>query len=525
MIFSNFLYAACIEDSRFAQGNQISMFGSCVDVSPPLIKHNCPDGEQLRQGSSDTCIAGTSKSSFDSYLVYDVCSAGMVRLQGSSICSSLRLVVSLSDSSIDENTTIVWNTHGSILIPHTGDGSTVSGFVLSGDESDSFDISSDGEIRIKSGVHLDYQDKEYHLIVSVTDGDGDIISVDIIVTVTAKDEKSPFFSLLSPQEDQNIVYNHITLALETINTTTLTAINDTLAREHNRSITIKGKQNNQIYYIYNLPLIAGENDINITATNELNETVTEQFTLTSDANGTAPIGMRATSYSGVERLDANITIGTLLDVEEYLLDSDGDGVIDQILQHIPIEPNDENQTEDNETNIDLNQTIVDQNQTLIYPTVSEGNFTVRYTVEGRYKPRVTIRTEDNLLYSSDYFAMALDVKADADQKDPKGAEPMDVAKEFVTAIVGDDRERMERLTGSNKYILALLYGNEHSIPLLKDIYNSIDEWGEKELNMDGKASIHFLFDVNSTTYAGGFELKLINTQLYTGRKWIITFIY
>ncbi len=43
--------------------------------------------------------------------------------------------------------------------------------------------------------------------------------------------------------------------------------------------------------------------------------------------------------------------------------------------------------------------------------------------------------------------------------------------------------------------------------------------------MDGMASIHFFFDVNGTTYAGGFELKLINSQLYRGREWIVTFIY
>ena len=105
--------------------------------------------------------------------------------------------------------------------------------------------------------------------------------------------------------------------------------------------------------------------------------------------------MRATAYSGVGSLDVNISIGTLLNVKEYLLDDNSDGVIDQ------------NQTENN--------------QTIIYPTVSEGNFTVSYTAEGRYKPRVTIRTEDNLLYNSGYYAMALDVKGDENQTDPRGA--------------------------------------------------------------------------------------------------------
>ncbi len=158
----------------------------------------------------------------------------------------------------------------------------------------------------------------------------------------------------------------MTLEINATDTAELYAINETLAHEQNRTLRIKGYDNNQSFYIYNIPLIAGTNEIN------------------------------------------------------------------------------------------------DQSN-------SDGNFTVTLSSEGRYRPRVTIETTDGLLYSSGAYALSLDVKADANQKDPKGAEPMDVAKEFVNAIIGDDREMVERLTGGNPYIAALLYGNEKSIPLLKDI--------------------------------------------------------
>ena len=81
------------------------------------------------------------------------------------------------------------------------------------------------------------------------------------------------------------------------------------------------------------------------------------------------------------------------------------------------------------------------------------------------------------------------------------------------------------MTGSNPNIIRLLYGNEHALPLLKEIYSSIESWEEKKWSMDGRTSISYTFEVNGTVYGGGMELKLIDAQIKTGREWIIDFIY
>ena len=121
--------------------------------------------------------------------------------------------------------------------------------------------------------------------------------------------------------------------------------------------------------------------------------------------------------------------------------------------------------------------------------------------------------------------MSLDVKATADQKDPKGAEPIDVAKEFCSAVLVEDREAVERLTGNNANILHLLYGNEHALPLLKKIYNSIQSWENKQWSVDGRRSIIYTFEINGTVHGGGMEMRLIDAQINTGREWIVEFIY
>ena len=300
-------------------------------------------------------------------------------------------------------------------------------------------------------------------------------------------EQRPSFSVLSPEDNATLLYSYITLEVNTSRTAHLNAINQRLVHEQNRTIKINGVDNNGTYYLYNLPLLQGSNEINITATSEDNVSLSTLITLTSEANGTAPIGMRAGSYEGIGSLQTIVEVGTLLNVSEYLFDSNGDGIIDE--------------------------------------TSTDGNFSVNYTQEGRYKPRVTIRTTEGLLYSSGDFALSLDVKSTADQKDPIGAEPINVAKAFVKAVLEDDRESVESLTGNNAKILQMLYGNAYALPLLKTIYTSINTWQVKAWNVDGRASVSYTFDINGTTHGGGMELKVVDRQIYSGRYWIVTFIY
>ena len=162
--------------------------------------------------------------------------------------------------------------------------------------------------------------------------------------------------------------------------------------------------------------------------------------------------MRASKYEGIKHLDTNIEVGVGLKVVEYLFDKEADGKID-----------------------------IEQ---------KDGNFTLHLTKEGRYKPRVTVKTEKGLLYSSDYYALSLDVKANANQKDPKGAEPLDVAKAFVKAIENDDRQTVDRLVGHSKNSLNFIYGNKDALKRAKSFIKTIDNnsW-EQTYNSNGSIEV------------------------------------
>jgi hypothetical protein len=261
-----------------------------------------------------------------------------------------------------------------------------------------------------------------------------------------------------------------------------------LATDHNTTITLKGVDNNGTFYLYNLPLTQGENEISITATSQNNRYSSQTITLNADANLTIPIAMRADAYEGVGSLNTKVEVGTLLDVQKYLFDVDGDGIIDET------------------------------------HTASDNNFTVNLTQEGRYKPRVTIKTTNNLLYSSSNFALSLDVKANDTQYDPKGAEPIDEAKSYVQAIIDNDRESIERLFGNNKRLINYIYANPKVQPFLAKTYRNITSW-EQTYHNSGYASVKIMIDVNGTQYGGGFEMVTINPQIKTGREWIIQFFY
>jgi len=118
----------------------------------------------------------------------------------------------------------------------------------------------------------------------------------------------------------------------------------------------------------------------------------------------------------------------------------------------------------------------------------------------------------------------LDVKANADQKDPKGAEPVDVAKAYVKAIIDNDRETVEQLLGYNKRMIGYIYDNPKSQQFLAETYQKIKSW-EQAYHNSGDASIKILFETEGQVYGGGFEMTVINQQINTGRIWMIRFIY
>ena len=255
-------------------------------------------------------------------------------------------------------------------------------------------------------------------------------------------ENAPAISMPADPSRYTIPYNRITLEVNATYTTTLTAINQTLAEEHNRTIQVKGVDSHGTFYLCNIPLIKGANTIRLQAANKSGGVVDKNITINADANQSLPLAMRATVYAGVQSLDTTVEIGTGLNATEYLLDIESDGKIDTI-----------------------------QNDT---------NFTLHLTDEGRYRPRVTVRTAEGLLYSSGDYALSLDILASADQKDPKGAEPVDVAKEFVEAIRSGDRARVEEMVGYSKSLISFIYDNELSLKRAKRVISEIDSASWKQ---------------------------------------------
>ena len=332
---------------------------------------------------------------------------------------------------------------------------------------------------------------EYILTYTATDSSGNSASMSRTVQVEQR-FLPPSISISEELEStlaQSVVpYDRITLEISATSTVKLTALNQTLAEEQNRSIELKGVDNHGMFYLYNIPLVKGTNTIRLQATNEADEMIEQNITINAEVNSSVPIGMYALKYEGVQSLETSVLVRTALDAKEYLFDSEGNGMIDV--------------------------------------TQTDGNFTVSYRKEGRYKPRVTVRTTDGLLYSSsNNFSISLDVKASATQKDPKGAEAIDVAKAFVQAIIDEDREKVESLIGHNDKLEKVLYTKPEVRVFLKSIYSHITQWSQTYHQL-GDATISITYEDNGTTHHGGFELMLHHSHgLYTGRKWTVRMLY
>ena len=299
---------------------------------------------------------------------------------------------------------------------------------------------SDGNVSVEISGTVDTSvEGSYTVTYTATDSSGNSATATRTVTIEKRIEPPSIVisdELNSTLSENTIPYNRMTLEIPTTSTQTLTAINQTLSQEQNRTIRVKGIDNNGTFYLYNIPLIKGTNKIELHAINEIDEEVIQSITINADANQTVPIGMRATKYEGIQSLQTEVEVGTALDIQEYLFDSNGDGIIDE--------------------------------------SSAEGNFTVNFTEEGRYKPRVTIRTQNDLLYSSGSYALSLDVRVDENQTDPVGAEPIDVAKEFVEALIADDREKVEHLVGYTQDLLDFIYGDNNALERAKGLLLTID---------------------------------------------------
>ncbi len=258
-------------------------------------------------------------------------------------------------------------------------------------------------------------------------------------------------TLLSAPAQTSVPYRGITLKAEAQGATSVTATNLTLQEEHNRTVSVEGavQEDGKTFYLYRVALVPGENRIAISAeNNRTGAQAREEIVIPADANLSLPLQLRASAYRGVESLTTTIIASTLLDAKTMLFDTDGDGIIDQAL---PPEAHTENNV-----------------------TYYTAELNATYTEEGRYRPRVTVETQEGPLFSSGAFALSLDVVSDANQKDPKGAEPIDIAKAFVKALIEDDRDSVERLTGYSANLLAFIYEDKASLERAKRLAKEID---------------------------------------------------
>ncbi len=175
--------------------------------------------------------------------------------------------------------------------------------------------------------------------------------------------------VLSPKDGQNVEYSFVTIEIASnsdifnIKAKNLSLLN---------SFEKEGIKNGDKFYIFNVPLTKDENKIKLTLTKNSGVTESKELILSSEEKGLPPIGLNSDRKEGFEKLDTIIKVGTSLNSSEYLLDKEGNGIIDE--------------------------------------KKSDGSFDVSYTKEGRFAPIVTIRTSDGILYTTQKNAITIDLK-------------------------------------------------------------------------------------------------------------------
>lgn len=160
-------------------------------------------------------------------------------------------------------------------------------------------------------------------------------------------EKSKI-ELLSPKT--TVDYSHVTLEINDNVSDVKTTIN---------GIEYIGVKNANEFYIYNIPLSSGSNQIVLIA-NSGSEKLT--ITIDSQGKGIVPVALNLDKVKGFGSLTVNAKVNNqTLTISDYLIDNDGDKVTDT-----------ENSSE---------------------------SFQLQYNSLGAYTPRVTVRTSSNILYT------------------------------------------------------------------------------------------------------------------------------
>jgi len=169
--------------------------------------------------------------------------------------------------------------------------------------------------------------------------------------------------ILSPAEGVTTPFSFITLEIDASGHINVTAVNDTISKDYNRTIVIGGVENYGLQYLYNVPLTKGVNEINVTATTDNNQVVSKLLNIISEEKGEA-LRFSLSQKEGIGELSTKIEIQhALTSPTEYMLDKDSDGKID-------------------------------------IKAAYENTLNVTYNELGHYTAMVTLRTANNLLYTS-----------------------------------------------------------------------------------------------------------------------------
>ncbi len=309
------------------------------------------------------------------------------------------------------------------------------------------------------------------------------INIDVIETPAIQLPKS----LIDALKNNTINTPYFTLKIPAPKAKTLTAVNKTYAKNNNVYIKIFAKhKDGDSFYLYNIPLIDGSNTIELNATKSNGRSYMVSITVNADINTSALMDVIADKYDGINELKSNLKTYTNIKATKYMLDYDRDGIID-----------DEN---------------------------NNGNFTVELNSIGRFSPIVTIEDQNGLLFSSSPFDISLTVKSDANQKDPEGYEPIDIAKKFVKAVLEDDRATVVELTSGDPKYSQMIYSKKRNTELFKKAYSHITKY-EQKYNESGDATVTIIYKIDGKEYKGMFQMMPVSMQLYRGRKWIIKGIY
>jgi len=110
------------------------------------------------------------------------------------------------------------------------------------------------------------------------------------------------------------------------------------------------------------------------------------------------------------------------------------------------------------------------------------------------------------------------------QIDPKGSQPLDVAKKFVNSLINGENDKVEKLLGYDQKNINFIFSDQNRLSNAINYYKQIISWSQKYINSNYaivKAHIKTKNDDFDTT----FELEVMDPQIKTKREWIIKRFY